>query len=115
MIMSMSSSDWDTLQEDCKMVHECSDFMMVSAKNRKDRKAQKRIEGQRRQIDDIYAAAQKSLGDNPGQTKEQLTGSIIAILLPWVLPLLRDWLLSAFQRLIVNWLLNRLKSVPLGA
>lgn len=110
MSIMLTPNDWESLKEDCRMVYGCSDFMMNSAIKRKDRKAQKRLEAQRRKIERVHEAARKSIEANPGQTKEQLTGSIIAILLPLVLPILRDWLVSTFEKLIIDWLTNRLKT-----
>lgn len=110
MSIMLMPNDWESLKEDCRMVYGCSDYMMTAAVKRKDRKAQKKLEKQRHDIDSVHEAAKKALEANPGLTKEQLTKSILAILLPFVLPLLRDWLIGAFQKLVIDWLTNRLKT-----
>lgn len=102
--------NWDELETDCQMVHQCSAFQMRVAVSRKDRKEQKRLEKQQESIRRVRAATETALKADPNATEEQLTGSILATLLPWVLPFLRDWLIGAFEKLIINWFTNKLKT-----
>lgn len=96
---------WDNLKKDCELAHNCSEFQLRYSISRRDRKAQRKIEKDRVQINSVMNAAKEALSNNPNQTPEELTKSIIAILAPWIL----QWLISAFQKQVIDWLIGKLK------
>jgi hypothetical protein len=100
---------WGNLEKDCQLNFGCADFQLKSANNRKDRKSQRKIEDQRNRIGVVTKAFQQALKDNPTEDPKMLVGSVLAILLPWIFPLLREWFIGKFESLVINWILNRLK------
>ena len=106
--MLKAPESWTNLEKDCQLAHGCSPFQMNHAISRRDRKAQKRIEKEQRDVTSVVDAVKTSLQKNPTQTPEELTKSVIAILAPWILQFLGNWLLSKFQSTILNWIINRL-------
>lgn len=96
---------WDNLRKDCETAHQCSEFQLKYSISRRDRKSQRKIEKNREQINSVVNAAKEALNKNPSQTPEELTKSIIAILAPWIL----QWLISAFQKQVIDWLIGKLK------
>lgn len=101
---------WESLEKDCQIAFGCDDYQVAYVKNRKDLKAQRKLEYERSRISQINQAVQQALKENPRGDTEILTGSIIAILLPWVLPFLRQWIIGTFEKLVINWILNRLET-----
>lgn len=103
---------WTNLEKDCQLNFGCADFQLKSANNRKDLRAQRKIEDQRNRIGVVTKAFQQALKENPEGDSKMLMGAVLAILLPWIFPLLRQWLIGKFESLVINWILNRLKAEP---
>ena len=106
--MLKAPESWTNLEEDCQLIHHCAAFQLKYSISRRDRKTQKKIEREQRDIKSVMGAVKKSLEKNPDQTPEELTKSVIALLAPWLLQFLGNWLLSKFQATILNWIINRL-------
>lgn len=110
--MLKAPESWVNLEQDCMLAHGCAMFQLKSAISRRDRKLQRKIERERSEVQSVVEAVKQSLTTNPDQTPEELTKSVIAILTPWVLRIISSWLISAFQKSILDWLVNRLKPAP---
>lgn len=98
--------NWSTLRSDCLSVHGCSPWAVSSSRNKRE---QRKLEKKQQDIDQVIGAAEKVLIDTPNIDPQAMIGPILAILLPWMLPILRSFLISAFQKMVLDWILNRLQ------
>lgn len=94
--------NWDQLREDCELVHGCSDMAIRSS--RQDKRKQRQIEKKQAKLRVVTDTLRGYLDSNPKATREQAYKSVIGILAPFLL----QWLISDFEKMVLNWLLNRI-------
>ena len=99
-----ASVDWELLETEGSIAFGCSNQLMSAAPRAKRRELKKR----RKTYDGTLRAAQTARTKNPEANEEQLMGSILAILLPFVPAFLRMFLLSGLQKLILDWIMDKL-------
>lgn len=101
----MQDSDWSQLEVDAQDHFLCSPLTV----SRADKRQQRKLQARQRDIASAVSASRQVF--LPGMTQEQFNKSILAILLPFLLPMLRDLLISGFMRLLLDWLFSRLTSL----
>lgn len=98
--------NWDQLREECELAHGCSEVAVRSSRG--DRRKQRKIEEKQAKLRKVTDLLQGYLSSHPNATREQAYKSVIAILAPFFL----QWLIGAFEKMVLNWLLNRLYPNP---
>lgn len=90
--------DWDSLKSSCFEVNNCSESLYSSTRNQRLRSD---IKKKQKKIDRVFEAAKEAY--DPNDTPQQFVESILALLAPWIF----RFLISAFERAIIEWIKNR--------
>ena len=94
--------NWEQIQNECELAHGCSDIAVRSSRH--DKRKQKEIEKKQSRVRKVTETLQSYLDKNPYATREQAYSSVISIIGPFLI----KWLISAFEKMVLNWLLNRI-------
>lgn len=97
--------DWKFIEDACRTSHGCSEARMavmgsIRSRNKQFREAQKK----QKSVSRVVGSVKKSLEANPLQTKEELTKSVLGLLAPFFI----QWLISLFERKVLDWILYHL-------
>jgi hypothetical protein len=91
--------DWTGLRISCYEVHNCSQSLYASTRNPRLRSS---IDKKQKKIQRIVDIAKEVY--DPSQTPQQFVEAILIYMSPWIL----RFLISMFERSIIDWLKNRI-------